>query len=156
MQFKFVTNNPENSFYPLNLKDIEQVENELDLTFPNELRQFYLEIGYGFFKGSEYQINRLMDPESVRDFRLRVDDYEFYPDIEIFDEVEEVKSVSQNLSGYASITNRFCDEKVNILRGDTYEKNCKRFQMVFNSGNCTMPHTISHICANFYTRTFDI
>ncbi|WP_311774029.1 SMI1/KNR4 family protein [Listeria booriae] len=93
MQFKFVTNNPENSFYPLSLKDIEQVENELDLTFPNELRQFYLEIGYGFFIGSEYQINRLMDPESVRDFRLRVDDYEFYPDIEIFDEVEEDKLV---------------------------------------------------------------
>lgn len=93
MQFKFVTNNPENSFYPLNLKDIEQVEKELGLTFPNELRQFYLEIGYGFFKGSEYQINRLMDPGSVRDFRLRADDYEFYPDIEIFDEVEEDKLV---------------------------------------------------------------
>ncbi|MBC2370922.1 SMI1/KNR4 family protein [Listeria booriae] len=93
MQFKFVTNNPENSFYPLNLQDIEQVEKELGLTFPNELRQFYLEIGYGFFKGSEYQINRLMDPESVRDFRLRIDDYEFYPDIEIFDEVEADKLV---------------------------------------------------------------
>ncbi|MBC1230715.1 hypothetical protein HB816_09685 [Listeria booriae] len=93
MQFKFVTNNPENSFYPLNLKDIEQVENELDLTFPNELRQFYLEIGYGFFKGSEYQINRLMDPESVRDFRLRVNDFEFFPDIEIYDEHEEGKLI---------------------------------------------------------------
>lgn len=27
------------------------------------------------FLGSEYQINRLMDPESVKDFWLRVDDY---------------------------------------------------------------------------------
>lgn len=93
MRFRFVTSNPENSFYPLKKEDIEQVEKELGLTFPNELRQFYLEIGYGFFKGSEYQINRLMDPESVRDFRLRVDDYEFYPDIEIFDEVEKDKLV---------------------------------------------------------------
>ncbi|PNP92544.1 hypothetical protein BMT55_08220 [Listeria newyorkensis] len=93
MRFRFVTNNPENSFYPLKQEDIEQVEKELGLTFPKELRQFYSEIGYGFFKGSEYQINRLMDPESVRDFRLRVDDYEFYPDIEIFDEVEKDKLV---------------------------------------------------------------
>ncbi|AQY50658.1 hypothetical protein PWEIH_03436 [Listeria weihenstephanensis FSL R9-0317] len=93
MRFDFVRDNIENIFYSLGLEDMEQVEKELNLTFPIELKQFYLEIGYGFFKGSEYQINRLMDPESIRDFRLRVDDYEFYPDIEIFDEVEKDKLV---------------------------------------------------------------
>ena len=34
-----------------------------------------------------------MDPESVLDFRLRRNDYEFYPDIEIFDDFEEEKLI---------------------------------------------------------------
>ena len=34
-----------------------------------------------------------MDPESVLDFRLRQNDFEFYPDIEIYDEFEKDKIV---------------------------------------------------------------
>lgn len=34
-----------------------------------------------------------MDPYSVRDFRLRVNDFEFYPDIEIYDEFENNKLI---------------------------------------------------------------
>ena len=34
-----------------------------------------------------------MDPESVLDFRLRQNDFEFYPDIEIYDEFEEDKMI---------------------------------------------------------------
>ncbi|MCD7034568.1 SMI1/KNR4 family protein [Metabacillus sp. GX 13764] len=51
------------------------------------------EVGYGFIKGSEFNINRIMDPYSIRDFRLRVNDYEFYPDIEIYEEYEKDKII---------------------------------------------------------------
>lgn len=58
-----------------------------------ELVNFYSEVGYGFIKGSEFNINRIMDPYSVRDFRLRVNDFEFYPDIEIYEEFENNKLI---------------------------------------------------------------
>lgn len=50
-------------------------------------------VGYGFIKGSEFNINVIMDPYSVRDFRLRVNDFEFYPDIDIYDEFENNKLI---------------------------------------------------------------
>jgi hypothetical protein len=34
-----------------------------------------------------------MDPYSIRDFRLRINDFEFYPDIEIYDEFESNKLI---------------------------------------------------------------
>jgi len=34
-----------------------------------------------------------MDPYSVRDFRVRENDFEFYPDIEIYDEFENNKLI---------------------------------------------------------------
>ncbi|WEZ06997.1 SMI1/KNR4 family protein [Priestia flexa] len=88
MSYEFIKENQENSFYQVNENEIKEVEKELDLKFPKELVNFYIEVGYGFIKGSEFNINRIMDPYSVRDFRLRVNDFEFYPDIEIYDEFE--------------------------------------------------------------------
>lgn len=93
MSYEFVKANPENSFYPVTENEIKEVEKELDLKFPKELVNFYIEVGYGFIKGSEFNINRIMDPYSVRDFRLRVNDFEFYPDIEIYDEFENNKLI---------------------------------------------------------------
>ncbi|WP_191562158.1 SMI1/KNR4 family protein [Metabacillus idriensis] len=93
MSYEFINVNQENSFYPVTENEIEEVEKELDLKFPEELVNFYLEVGYGFIKGSEFNINRIMDPYSIRDFRLRVNDFEFYPDIEIYDEFENNKLI---------------------------------------------------------------
>lgn len=88
MSYEFIKENQENNFYPVTENEIKEVEKELDLKFPKELVNFYIEVGYGFIKGSEFNINRIMDPYSVRNFRLRVNDFEFYPDIEIYDEFE--------------------------------------------------------------------
>lgn len=93
MSYEFIKVSQENSFYPVTENEIEEVEKELDLKFPKELVNFYIEIGYGFIKGSEFNINRIMDPYSIRDFRLRVNDFEFYPDIEIYDEFENNKLI---------------------------------------------------------------
>ena len=93
MSYEFIKVNQENSIYPVTENEIKDVEKELNLKFPKELVNFYLEVGYGFIKGSEFNINRIMDPYSVRDFRLRVNDFEFYPDIEIYDEFENNKLI---------------------------------------------------------------
>ncbi|MFD2923032.1 SMI1/KNR4 family protein [Halobacillus naozhouensis] len=93
MSYNFIKANQENSFYAVTDSEINEVEQTLDIKFPNELVNFYLEVGYGFIKGSEHNINRIMDPYSVRDFRLRVNDFEFYPDIEIYDEFENNKLI---------------------------------------------------------------
>lgn len=93
MSYEFIKANQENSFYPVTENEIKEVEKELNLKFPKELVNFYLEVGYGFIKGSEFNVNRVMDPYSVRDFRLRVNDFAFYPDIEIYDEFENNKLI---------------------------------------------------------------
>ncbi|WP_078552234.1 SMI1/KNR4 family protein [Bacillus alkalicellulosilyticus] len=93
MSYEFIKANQENNFYLVTENEIKEVEKELEIKFPKELVTFYIEVGYGFIKGSEFNINRIMDPYSVRDFRLRVNDYEFYPDIEIYDEFENNKLI---------------------------------------------------------------
>ncbi|KGL38767.1 hypothetical protein BMT55_07195 [Listeria newyorkensis] len=93
MAYEFISNDTENEFYPLDKSEIAQAEDELELNFPQPLKDFYSDIGYGFLKSSNSNVNRLMDPESVRDFRLRRNDFEFFPDIEIYDEYEENKLI---------------------------------------------------------------
>jgi hypothetical protein len=58
--------------YRLGEQDIVVAEKRLGFVFPQELRKFYLDIGWGFINcDDEGNINRLMNPDSVADFRLR-------------------------------------------------------------------------------------
>ena len=91
--FEKIKSNPLNQFYPLTRDKIKKSESKLGIMFPKLLRDFYLEIGYGFIGSEVGNINRFMDPESVLDFRLRQYDFEFYPDVEIYDEFEEDKMI---------------------------------------------------------------
>ena len=91
--FEEIKSSPLNQFYPLTRDKIKESESKLGIIFPKLLREFYLEIGYGFIGSEVGNINRIMDPESVLDFRLRQNDFEFYPDIEIYDEFEEDKMI---------------------------------------------------------------
>ncbi|MBC1890590.1 hypothetical protein HCJ46_00990 [Listeria booriae] len=93
MSYKFIKSIEGNEFYELDKSEVRLVESELGIEFPVALKDFYNEVGYGFLKNSGSNVNRLMDPESVRDFRLRVNDFEFFPDIEIYDEYEEGKLI---------------------------------------------------------------
>lgn len=85
--------NPSHQLHSLTKDEIKNSESKLGIIFPKLLREFYLEIGYGFIGSEVGNINRIMDPESVLDFRLRQNDFEFYPDIEIYDEFEEDKMI---------------------------------------------------------------
>ena len=91
--FEEIKSSPLNQFYPLTRDKIKESESKLGIMFPKLLREFYLEIGYGFIGSEVGNINRIMDPESVLDFRLRQNDFEFYPDIEIYNEFEEDKMI---------------------------------------------------------------
>ncbi|PJY99705.1 hypothetical protein CPT06_16570 [Bacillus vallismortis] len=93
MKYDFIKSYKENIFYPVNENEILEVENKLGLRLPYDLRQFLLEVGYGFLKKSEYNINRILGPASIRDARLKVNDFEFYPDIEVYEELEEDKVI---------------------------------------------------------------
>lgn len=89
MKYSFLLDNEENNFYPLRDGMIEEAQADLAFDFPKELLEFYKEVGCGFIKSSKGNINRLMDPISVRDFRMKEYDYEFYPDIDLYDDLED-------------------------------------------------------------------
>lgn len=58
--------------YPIDEHRIINAQERMLMNFPKDLNDFYKEIGYGFFnRDSDGAINRLMDPESVADIRLR-------------------------------------------------------------------------------------
>ncbi|MGA8942629.1 MAG: SMI1/KNR4 family protein [Thermoactinomyces sp.] len=67
-------------FYSLDEREIEEAEKRLNQKFPKELREFYLQIGYGFMckSGKNMFINRIMDPHSVADLILGENIYEDY------------------------------------------------------------------------------
>ncbi|MFS3915238.1 SMI1/KNR4 family protein [Bacillus australimaris] len=75
----------ENKTYKVSEDDILKAEQRMDISFPNDLKQLYLEIGYGFIKGqSANAINRIMGPGAVADIRLREGIFEFDPDLDEF------------------------------------------------------------------------
>ncbi|MBC1227194.1 SMI1/KNR4 family protein [Listeria booriae] len=87
--YDFLIANSEHKFYNVSSSSVQKAELDLELAFPKELLEFYNEVGCGFIKGSKGNINRLMDPISVRDFRMKEYDYEFYPDIDLYDDLED-------------------------------------------------------------------
>lgn len=89
MKYSFLLNEEENNFYLLRDGMIEEAQADLTFDFPKELLEFYNEVGCGFIKGSKGNINRLMDPISVRDFRMKEYDYEFYLDLDLYDDLED-------------------------------------------------------------------
>jgi len=104
MKFDFVRTET-SRFEEITDEEIEKAEKEMGFSFPKELVEFYREIGCGFTGSSFGSVNRLMDPIAVCDFRLRQYDFEFYPDINAYDEYEENKLIffEQNLSSLISI-----------------------------------------------------
>src|SRR5690625_6696948 len=85
---------------------ILQAEQRMVVSFRGDLKQLYLEVGYGFIKGqSANAINRILGPGSVADVELREGIFEFDPDLDavydedklIFFEVNEVIYLSIDL-----------------------------------------------------------
>lgn len=90
---KYVTKKEDDShnkhnFYEVTSSVILEAENRLGIRFPKDLRNFYENIGYGFIHSNKKDsINRIIDPHSVADVRLREDVYEYNSEIDEY--VEE-------------------------------------------------------------------
>jgi len=118
MKYDFVADQEDNQFYPVRETDVEEAERTLGLKFPFELRKFLLEVGYGFLRGSEYNINRIMGPSSIRDARLKVNDFEFYPDIELYKDLEEGKLLFFEVNESALLLIEISEEQNNAIYYD--------------------------------------
>lgn len=80
MKFSFIKDNPRFQFAPIKSGEVEQVEDELGIVFPKELKLFFTEIGYGSFVGEdELDENCVLSPAYIRDFRLRRGFFDAYP-----------------------------------------------------------------------------
>ncbi|WP_085990930.1 SMI1/KNR4 family protein [Oceanobacillus senegalensis] len=118
MRFDFIKNQVGNQFFPVSEKEIEKVESTLGLKFPYDLREFLIEVGYGFLRRSEYNVNRIMGPTSIRDARLKGNDFEFYPDIEVYEELEEDKLIFFEANESALLLIDLSEEKNNSIYYD--------------------------------------
>lgn len=73
------------------MKKIINAQARMHISFPKELYDFYTEVGYGFFnRESDSAINRLIDPESVADIRLREDEFEYDPDLDMYEDLNKL------------------------------------------------------------------
>jgi len=102
--FEFI-NELENKTYKVPEYDILKAEQRMDISFPNDLKQLYLEVGYGFIKGqSANAINRILGPGAVADIKLRADIFEFDPDLdELLDDKNKLVFFEVNEGVYISI-----------------------------------------------------
>lgn len=64
-------------FYPIDISEISNAEEQMGFEFPESLKAFYKEIGYGFFGSNKNFINRLMSPEDIADYVCGADIYEY-------------------------------------------------------------------------------
>lgn len=92
MKHSFI-NNEKNRILIVHENEIDEVEKQLKIKFPEELRSLLLEKGYGFLRLTKSNINRIMDPYSIRDVRLRLNDYENDPDLQGYEDYEDSRLI---------------------------------------------------------------
>lgn len=95
------------SFYELNNEPLNKVENNLGIQFPASLVSFYNSVGYGFFNSTLGNINRLMDPSSVAEFRTRSGQFAEREDLDIYKDSEEDKLVFFEANEYTFVSIAF-------------------------------------------------
>lgn len=102
--FEFI-NDIENKIYKVPEDDILKAEQRMGISFPDDLKQLYLEVGYGFIKGqSANAINRLLGPGAVADIRLREGVFEYDPDLdELYDDENKLIFFEVNEGVYISL-----------------------------------------------------
>jgi len=87
--FNKILQSKDNKFYNVTEESIAKAQEELGIVFPNDLKGFYKQVGYGFLKSKEENFNRIMNPESICDFRLRRGQFAYASDLEIYEDEEK-------------------------------------------------------------------
>lgn len=99
--------NSRHTFFKVSDKEIAEAEERIGRKFPNELKEFYKQIGYGFMcREDRTMFDRLLDPDTVASFRLCEDIYEGDPtcadyddeDKLVFFEVDEETFITMDLT----------------------------------------------------------
>lgn len=80
--FESIKNNPNNTFYPVESEAIHKAESNMGVIIPEVLKQFYLNVGYGFIETHNNNINRIMGPGSVEEFYLGIGQFENSEEVE--------------------------------------------------------------------------
>ncbi|MBO2535690.1 SMI1/KNR4 family protein [Rummeliibacillus suwonensis] len=104
VNLKFI-NKLENKTYKVDENDILKAEKRMNISFPDDLKQLYLEVGYGFIEGqSANAINRILGPGAVADIRLREGIFELDPDLdELYDDKDKLIFFEVNEGVYISL-----------------------------------------------------
>lgn len=72
------TNEKRHIFYSVEQNEVINAENRMGNNFPNELKEFYSEIGYGFLcKDDKVHTNRIMHPSDIADFYCEDEVYSY-------------------------------------------------------------------------------
>ena len=87
--FKDIVNRKGNKFYSLDKNAVDRAQEDLGIIIPKELREFYEEIGYGFLNSEEGYYNRIMDPQSLCEFRFREGQFANNPELDIYEGYEQ-------------------------------------------------------------------
>lgn len=82
-----------NKFYNVKKSSIIQAQKDIGVFFPEDLIRFYGEVGYGFLKSKVDFFNRIMDPDSIREFRLREGQFANNSELEVYADSERDKLV---------------------------------------------------------------
>ncbi len=91
--FKEIVNIEGNKFYSLKADIVNKAEDELGIILPKELKKFYEEVGYGFLNTKEDNFNRILDPNSLCEFRFRKGQFANDSELDIYEEDEKDKLI---------------------------------------------------------------
>ena len=86
-------NNSSSGFYKVDENEIALLREKIKSEIPADLVELWNKIGYGFLISENNNVNRIMDPLSVIDFRFGQGDFEYLPDIEIYKEFQNDKLI---------------------------------------------------------------
>ena len=91
-------------FIPLKPFALLEAEHDLGFRFPVELDEFYSKIGYGFFHNNiDKDFNRFLSPDVVAAINLREDQYEFDPDLDLYNDSNHLIFFEVNEGVYLTI-----------------------------------------------------
>ena len=99
-----------NKFYQVKKDVIGDVQEEIGIFLPKELKAFYEEVGYGFLRSDRYNFNRIMSPKSLCDFRLRKGQFSDSSELEFYEEYERDQIIFFEISEGSYLSMGFSKE----------------------------------------------
>lgn len=125
-------------FYPVEEKAILDAEQKLSVKFPTSLRDFYLDVGYGYIGQDEPDfMNQIMHPLEIAKLKLGLDfygnmfsdDLEYYTSNDVFpffDVGGEFNYLVIKMTGQDEGSILYCSKKIATSFSDFIRKMCEK------------------------------